>query len=29
MISRLDATTNLGPLCTDPESAGNTFTCNP
>jgi hypothetical protein len=29
MISRLDARTNLGPLCTDPESAGNgTFTCN-
>ena len=30
MISRLNATTNLGPLCTDPESASNgTFTCNP
>jgi hypothetical protein len=30
MISRLDARTNLGPLCTDPESAGSgTFTCNP
>jgi hypothetical protein len=30
MISRLDARTNLGPLCTDPQSAGNgTFTCNP
>jgi hypothetical protein len=30
MISRLDATTKLGPLCTDPESNGNgTFHCNP
>jgi hypothetical protein len=30
MISRLDATTRLGPLCTDPESNGNgTFRCNP
>jgi len=30
MISRLNATTNLGPLCTDPASASNgTFTCNP
>jgi hypothetical protein len=30
MISRLDATTKLGPLCTDPESAGEgSFRCNP
>jgi hypothetical protein len=30
MISRLDATTRLGPLCSDPESNGNgTFHCNP
>ena len=30
MISRLDARTNLGPLCTDPESTGGgAFTCNP
>jgi hypothetical protein len=29
-VTRPDATTNLGPLCTDPSSAGaGTFTCNP
>jgi hypothetical protein len=29
-VTRPDATTNLGPLCTDPISAGaGTFTCNP
>ncbi|MDQ1425392.1 MAG: hypothetical protein QOD72_2890 [Acidimicrobiaceae bacterium] len=30
MISRIDVTTKLGPLCTDPESnADGTFRCNP
>ena len=30
MITRLDATTKLGPLCTDPESNNDgTFHCNP
>lgn len=30
MISRIDATTKLGPLCTDPESNNDgTFHCNP
>jgi hypothetical protein len=29
-VTRPDATTNLGPLCTDPISAnGGSFTCNP
>jgi hypothetical protein len=28
-ITRPDATTNLGPLCTDPTTAGTTTTCNP
>jgi hypothetical protein len=29
-VTRPDATTNLGPLCTDPSSArGGSFTCNP
>jgi hypothetical protein len=30
MISRLDANTKLGPLCTDPESSpSGSFSCNP
>jgi hypothetical protein len=29
MITRPDATTGLGPLCTDPERSGTTFVCNP
>jgi hypothetical protein len=28
-ITRPDATTNLGPLCTDPVHSGATFVCNP
>jgi hypothetical protein len=28
-ITRPDATTNLGPLCTDPTTTGTTTTCNP
>jgi len=29
MISVPDARTGLGPLCTNPEQSGSTFTCNP
>jgi len=28
-ITRPNATTNLGPLCTDPHQVGSTFVCNP
>ena len=28
-VTRPDATTNLGPLCTDPISGSSGFTCNP
>jgi hypothetical protein len=28
-ITRPNAATNLGPLCTDPHNNGGTFTCNP
>jgi hypothetical protein len=28
-ITRPNATTNLGPLCTDPHKVGSTFVCNP
>jgi hypothetical protein len=28
-ITRPNATTNLGPLCTDPHKVGTTFVCNP
>jgi len=28
-VTRPDATTNLGPLCTDPTSSSGTFSCNP
>ena len=28
-ITRPDATTNLGPLCTDPTTTGTTASCNP
>jgi len=28
-VTRPDATTNLGPLCTDPVSGSSGFTCNP
>ena len=29
MITRLDATTKLGPLCTDPDLSTDPATCNP
>jgi hypothetical protein len=29
MISVPDATTNLGPLCTQPVAGSNGYTCNP